>query len=461
MTATPHNLVVRELPQAIEAEQAALGIILTSDYRDVVLASLRGSDYYTEAHRRLFAVFSDMHRTEKALDLVTAGDELERRGELERVGGLAYLASLTEATPTPSHADYYCRLVREASGRRQVIATCSEIQGLAYDGQELADLCAKLGRAADLTLQQRGLDEPTPAQDLAQDAFRRLFELDAREGLTTGLPGMDRLLFGWQEADQITLAGRPAMGKTAAALHFARSAAQAGAHVLFFSLEMSKEQLTDRLLSTLAKIPGTAFRQPQRLGNQSREQLTRAISALGDLSFTVEDRSDLSMREARAIARRWRRKATGTALVVLDYLQLLQWPENAGKESENTAIEWNANECKRMAKDLRCPVLVLSQLNRNPTRRDNKRPQLQELRGSGGIEQAADVVLFIHRDGYYEQSEGEEKETPWPQPTQFLVGKNRNGATGNVWCQYDAPTGAFWEEDQQHEPPPERRPYGD
>ena len=466
MKTAPLNLE-RQPPVALEMEQAALGSVFrNADTLDTLLAMLRRDDFSADAHRRIYDVLHALHRADRPTDELTVCEELERRGELERAGDRAYVSNLREHTATPSHCDYYCAQVAEKSGLRKLITSCGEVSAAAYDGQPLADLCTLLARVTDLAAEQRGLGEPATSLELSKDAFRRIFETENTEGVPTGLIGLQQATHGWQPTEQITLAGRPGMGKTAAALFFARAAALRGHPVLFFSLEMSKEQLTDRNIAGLGDLNSWRLRKPHLLSNDERTLIVRTLGRLEDLPLSVEDKSDLSLLEIRAIARRWKRKNPGLGLVVIDYLQLVRWP--SGFENENNALEYNANDCKRLAKELRCPVLLLSQLNRTPARRDNKRPQLQELRGSGGIEQAADIVVFIHREDYYRTQE-EGGATPlsapsWPQETEFIIAKNRNGDGGTVWCNYDGRTSTFSELDRHHDDadaPPERRAYAD
>jgi replicative DNA helicase len=448
------NLITEHLPpQSLEAEMSALGAaFISAEAVDTLLTRLEPGDFYPEAHRKLVEVVAYLHGQEQPVDVLSVPEELRRRGWLDRVGGIAYIATLAESVPTAAHQKYYCEIVAEKSGLRKFWQGSSELRGLIDRGASLEEVLQYVAQMTDRAAARKGMNEPVSARELAKAACERYWDENSREGVPTGLQHLQRVTRGWQDTDLIILAGRPSMGKTAAALHFSLAAAREESGVLFFSIEMSKEQLTDRMLCTLAEVPGDQFRD-RALSSEDIGRLNRAFGRLGDLAIDVEESSDLDLLQVRATARRWRRQHPGKALIILDYLQLLQPP--ARSDSKADAIEQNANGLKAMAKELGCPVLVLSQLNRENAQEKNHRPQLHHLRGSGGIEQAADLVVFIHRESYYAAAVDRDGNLPvteqeWPQTAEFILAKHRNGATGTVWCEYDGRTGRFGEISTRH-----------
>lgn len=456
-------------PYSLEAEQSILGACLISASAvDTARTLLEAEDFYLEPHQRLFAAIDYLAQREEPVDVMTVPEELSRRPragyahDLAAIGGLEYINLLAETVPTAVHAEHYAQLVADYASLRKAATGMEELQGQIREGGTLEAVTEGLSALTDRVMVRKGLAEPISARRSAQDAVARYTGDKPRGGIATGLPSLDHLTGGWQDTDLIILAARPSLGKSAAMLHHLRWAAQKEVSCLCFSLEMSEKQLVDRMLASLMEVDSKRLRHFDAQDGELCARLSRACGFYGEYPLFIDERGGLALTAIRGAARRWRRKHAGPALIAIDYLQLLDHP--AKSSSEAHAIEHNANGLKAMAKELGCPVLCLSQLNRETAKGTSKRPQLHELRGSGGIEQAADLVLFLHRDGYYETLEAKDNqplvEPTWPQGMEFILAKQRNGSVGTVWTEYDAPTGIFQELSARHgdqEAPPEKR----
>ena len=356
-------------------------------------------------------------------------EELRKEGHLDSIGGISYLTSLSTIVPTTSNVKYYANIVKEKSVMRQLIKASNEIINLGYDAstdvQEILDKAEK--NIFDISQEKSG-DDIQPINVVLQDTFEMIEKLctDKSEvtGITTGFADLNKKINGLQRTDLILLAARPAMGKTAFALSLARNAAVKGkASVMIFSLEMAKEQLTQRLLSMESKVDLQTLK-TGRLERRDWDDLNVALDILSNSNIHIDDTAGISIMEMKSKCRRLKAEA-GLDLVIIDYLQLMN-PEGKA-DSRTQEISVISRNLKLLARELDCPVLVLSQLSRAPEQRTDHRPMLSDLRESGSIEQDADIVIFLYRDEYYNKEDTEK-----PGECEVIVAKHRSGPTGSV-----------------------------
>lgn len=435
------------LPQNIEAECGVLGSIIIDPEALVRVAGfLCPDDFYRDAHRTIYAAILRLDERNVAADFLTICDELERTGKLEGVGGASYLTSLINGVPTSSNAEYYGHIVERAAILRCLIHAAGQIAAIAY---EEADAEAALEKAEQLifAISQRALalGGARSIGNLLVDYQRKLDRIQQGEDLgasrTTGLPALDRLLGGFAPADLYVLAARTSMGKTALALSLAYAqAVHYGRPVGLFSLEMSQEDITERLLALASGIPLVRIREGI-IEDGEWDRLVKAIGVLSEAVIEVDETAVLSPTQLRSRARRWVQEA-GIRLLVVDYLQLLEPVETTQQGQTRTQIvDQICRSLKILARELNLPILLLAQLSRAVENRADKRPLLSDLRESGGVEQTADAVIFIYRDEVYHP------DTTQRGLAELIVAKHRNGPTGTVPVQFDAATAAFREAD--------------
>lgn len=417
------------VPHNVEAEQAVLGALLIDpDAVYKVNTFLRADDFYVEKHRWIYEGILTLHEQHMAVDLVTLCDELERRERLAEVGGAAYITSLINATPTALNVEHYGHIVERTSTLRRLIGAAGEIAALAY--QDTDDVDEVVDRAEQILFgvsQRRVARDLVPIRDVISEYYDRVDYLYRHKGETIGIPtgfrNIDKLLGGLQRSDLIIVAARPGMGKTSLMLSIARNAARKyDRRVAIFSLEMSAEQLVQRLISAETGIDS----QRLRIGNLREEEWPRFIQATGELSeamIFIDDTPSISAIQVRTKARRLYAEY-GLDLIVVDYLQLMQSDRRIDNRVQEISLL--SRSLKGLARELNIPVLVASQLSRAVEQRTDKRPMLSDLRESGSIEQDADVVMFIYRDDYYSP------DTDRPNIAEIIVSKHRNGPTGMV-----------------------------
>jgi replicative DNA helicase len=422
------NTLERALPHNLEAERSILGAILLDNHTlNTAVEKLRSDDFFLDPHRRIFQHMIALGEAQQAIDLVTLTEDLHRRGELEATGGAAYLAALLDGVPRVSNVEHYARIVKEKSVLRSLAHSAQAIQQQALDADDDAD--AILDRAESLIFQlaedrvRAGL---IGVRELVRDNLERLEKIftEGRRitGLATGYPELDNETAGLQPSELIILAARPSMGKTALALNLAENVAvRHKLPVAIFSLEMSKESLLMRLLSSQARVDAHKFR-VGRLNNEDWSSISTALGDLAESPLWIDDSASSTVLEIGAKARRLKRDK-GLSLVMVDYLQLISARGRFGNRNEE--VSSISRSLKALAKELKVPVLVLSQLTRSPER-DKRDPQLADLRESGAIEQDADVVLFINRPDFYDKDAPEEVRAM----TKIIIGKQRNGPTG-------------------------------
>ncbi len=420
----------RPLPQNLDAERSILGAILLDNHAlNAAIENLKPADFFLEQHRRVFNQMIALGENQQAIDLVTLTESLHRVGELESSGGAPYLAALADGMPRVSNVEHYARIVREKALLRNLIHATHNIQQSALEGEDGADAILDNAESAIFALaEDRVKAGLIPIKDIVRDNFERL-ERIFREGksitgVSSGYTELDKLLSGLQPSELLILAARPSQGKTALALNFAENISiRAGSPVAFFSLEMSKESLLQRLVASVAQIDAHKFRS----GHLSREDWRRMTEALGTISSAplwIDDAGSTSVLEIGAKARRLKREK-GLSLVVVDYLQLITGRGRfSNRQEEVSSI---SRGLKGLAKELQIPVLVLSQLTRAPER-EERGPQLSDLRESGAIEQDADVVMFIYRPHWSKMEASPEERDQ----AEIQVAKQRNGPTDKV-----------------------------
>ncbi len=425
--------IERETPHNVEAEQAILGaMFLSAEAVEGALVILQPEDFYRPAHARIYSAMSDLNSRSVPVDHLSVADRLESTGELESAGGRTYLLDITGVVPIASNWQRYADIVKRMSMLRQLIVAGTAIATMGYDAPD--DLDQVVGDAEKLIFDvtnKRVSSNFAVINDLLKVSFKNLEELAERKehitGVHTGFKDLDKLLAGLHPGDLCILAARPSVGKTALALNMGVNAARHGASVAIFSLEMGADQLVQRVLCSEARIN----LQDVRTGyvkDSDWYTIHTAMGKLAQLDFWVDDTPSISILEVRAKARRQLRdKPKG--FIIVDYLQLMQ-PQGRRSENRQTEIAEISRGLKILAKELKVPILALSQLSRAVEQRAGKRPQLSDLRESGAIEQDADVVMFIDRntDPHAEDQDGR----PQKGVAELIVAKHRNGPTGQI-----------------------------
>lgn len=424
---------VKQPPHSVEAEQSVLGgLMLDNNTWDAVSEVLLEEHFYRPTHRMIFRTMQKLVDGGSPLDVVTLSEELDRTGELEQAGGLEYLVSLARNTPSASNIRAYSEIVRDRSLLRQMISVANEISDSAFHPggrapeEVLNEAEQKIFQIAENRPNQGGPESVNPLLKRAVDRIDELFNnSDALTGVTTGFDDLDDRTGGLQKSDLVIVAARPSMGKTTFAMNLVENALMATERpVLVFSLEMPADQLVTRMLSSLGRINQTRVRNGQ-LEEDDWPKLTTAVNMLKNKPLFIDDQPGISPNEMRARARRIHREHGDLAMIMVDYLQLMTM--KTGKvESRTQEISEISRSLKALAKEMSCPVVALSQLNRSLEQRPNKRPVNSDLRESGAIEQDADVIMFIYRDEVYNE------DSPEKGVAEIIIGKQRNGPIGTV-----------------------------
>jgi len=419
-------------PQALEAEQSVLGGLLLDSARwDEIAELISAGDFYTQSHRQIYHAISDLHEENSPVDVVTTSDWLQKNGELDAVGGLAYIGQLARNTPSTANLGAYAQIVRDRSILRQLITASGDIAERAYNTEgrtpgEVLDFAEQSVFEIAQTDSRRGSGF-TPLRGLLSQAIDRIEELfasgDAVTGVATGFSDLDEMTSGLQPSDLVIIAGRPSMGKTSLAMNIVENAAVGSKlPVAVFSMEMPGQQLALRMLASLGRINAHRIR-TGKLNDDDWPRLTSAVGMLNDAPIYIDDTPSLTPLELRTRARRLAREH-GLGMIIVDYLQLMQGSD--GNENRATEISAITRSLKILAKELKVPLVAMSQLNRSLEQRPNKRPVMSDLRESGSIEQDADVIVFIYRDEVYNE-DSQDKGT-----AEIIIGKQRNGPIGTV-----------------------------
>ena len=423
----------RTLPHNLEAEKCVLGAILINNHAFNQAAEvIDAQDFFRDAHRRLFEKMVALTDRSEPVDLVTLKDELTRSGELDEVGGPAYISALTDGVPRSANIEYYAKIVKEKSTLRRLIQSANEVLVRAYDAEEDADdLLDEAERSIFQIAEHRLRTGFVPLSELVDGGYQLIEQLQQQRGLVTGVPSgfvdLDELTSGFQKQDLVIVAARPSMGKTSLVLNMAmHCGVEAGKTVGIFSLEMSRQQLFLRMLTSEARVDAHRFR-GGFLGEHDYARLVDAFGRLHDAKVFIDDSPGVGILEMRAKSRRLKLEH-GLDLLIVDYLQLMQ---GRGKfDNRQQELASISRALKILAKELDVPILALSQLSRAPEARGDHRPQLSDLRESGALEQDADVVLFIFREEMYSQDG--ERRPEIEGVAELIVGKQRNGPVGTV-----------------------------
>lgn len=415
-------------PQAIDAEQAVLGALLISDGVSRVADILQPEYFYRKSHQVIYATMVDLYERNEPIDIVTVSQILKDEGKLEGVGNRQYIADLAMSVATTANLEYYARIVYEKALLRNLIRAGSEIVASCY---EETDADSALENAEQMIFglaEKRGLKQLVHIKDIVEESFAKIEERyenkDTLSGIPSGFYDLDTMTSGFQPSDLIIVAARPSMGKTALCLNFAQHiAVKHKLPVAVFSLEMSREQLVQRMLCSEAEIDANRLRTGLLHANDW-QKLARAMGFLGEAPIFIDDSAVVTALEIRAKCRRLKAEHKSLGLIVIDYIQLMQ----GRKATDNRVQEVSeiSRSLKTLARELNVPVIALSQLSRAVESRQNKRPMLSDLRESGSIEQDADIVMFIYRDEYYNPESEHRGEA------EVIIAKQRNGPTGTV-----------------------------
>ncbi len=441
-------------PQNPEAEASLLGALLIDSEAVVKIAdSLSAADFFDKRNERIYEAIMQLYEQRAAIDVLTLSDRLKNNGYLDSIGGPAYLTELTNFVPTAAHVEQYADIVAQKAMRRRLIAASREIVGLGYDEtKQLRELIEEAESRLFQVSQQHIKQDVISLEAILAESFDRLDDLHKDKqkirGVPTGFKDLDSTLAGFQRSDLVILAARPSMGKTALALNFAHNiAVQSNEPVLIFSLEMSKEQLVDRLLSMESGVDAWALR-TGNLTDADFEKIGHAMGTLSEAPIYIDDSPGITLSDLRTKARREAHQRP-LGLIIVDYLQLMSGGSRFGTDYSNRVQEISeiSRGLKGVARELNVPVLALSQLSRSVESRSPQIPQLADLRESGSIEQDADVVAFIYREEYYNP------ETDRKKLTDILIKKHRNGPTGGVELYFDNEKQRFRSVDSRHSEP--------
>ena len=416
-------------PHSVEAEQSVLGsILLDKDAMISVSETLIPEDFYKEAHRVIYECMLKLYNNQSEIDLITLADELRDQGYLDDIGGIAYITSLSTVVPTTSNIKYYVNIVKEKSISRQLISAANDIINLGYDGSAKVEYVLENAEKKIFDIsQERATNDFQPINQVISEALSMLEKLYEEKndvtGLTTGFRDLNKKINGLQRSDLLLIAARPAMGKTAFALNLVQNAALKGdASVAVFSLEMSKEQLVQRMIASQSTVELKKIK-TGTLADNDWPRITDGMAILSGAKIHIDDTPGIKISELRSKCRKLKIEK-GLDLVLIDYLQLMEGEgQNESRQQEIAKI---SRSLKILAKELDCPVVALSQLSRAPEQRADHRPMLSDLRESGSIEQDADIVMFLYRDEYYNP------DTEKKNIGEVIVAKNRHGETGTV-----------------------------
>jgi replicative DNA helicase len=433
--ATRQSGVEKLPPQAVDVEQSILGaMLIDNDCIPQVIELLKPENFYREAHRKIYHAVVELFALDEAVDIITVSDKLDGEGKLEDVGGRAYVVSLTELVATSANVTDHCQIVLGKATLNDLIRASTEIASECYDAPpDIDDLLDRAEHKIFSIRESRLREGFVKLTDILPHTFEIIEDYTGREGGITGVSSgfkeLDALTAGFQKSDLVVIASRPSMGKTAFSLAITENVALKSGPVAFFSLEMSRDQLAQRLLCSHARVSSHRLRRG-RLKDVELTNLTLAAGPLSDAPIYIDDSPTISVLEMKAKTRRLKSRPDGLSLVVVDYLQLIRGPKSV--ENRQQEISFISRSLKAMAKELNVPVIALSQLSRQvELRGGDRRPQLSDLRESGAIEQDADLVMFIYRPAFYGKTVDDEGNS-LENIAEIIIGKQRNGPTGTT-----------------------------
>lgn len=424
--------MARTIPHNIEAEQSVLGCNLLDDNVALqIMNTLKAEDFYTESHKTIFEAMNNIHNANKPIDYVTLTDELERMGALDSVGGIDYITTLTNVVPSSANFKHYAEIVKRNSLLRKLIRSSQEIIERAYEGQE-EDILSFAEKSIFDISEEEDFSNLVAIGDTLGDVLNKFEEIDkgggSVRGITTGLTELDKLTNGLQRSDLILLAARPSVGKTSLAMNIVNNAALMGKHkCAVFSLEMPKEQITQR---TLCSVSGVSMEKALtgKLTQNDWKALWEGNKKLANAQIYIDDSSMNTAVDVLSKCRRLKREQGGLDLIMIDYLQLMSSPKKSRDANRQQEISDITRNLKIAARELQVPIILLSQLSRDIEKREGHRPVLSDLRESGAIEQDADIVMFIHNPEKYGDLETEDG----PNVCELIVAKHRNGGLGTI-----------------------------
>ncbi|MBS5787960.1 MAG: replicative DNA helicase [Clostridioides difficile] len=421
--------ITRVPPHSVESEQSILGsILLDKDAMITVAEIISPDDFYKEAHKIIYESMVSLNNKSEPIDIITLTEELKGKGHLTDVGGISYITSLSTIVPTTSNVKYYTDIVKEKSVLRKLIKASNDIIKLGYEkSTKIEDVIEQAEKKIFDISQEKASDDFKPINEVLMDTYDMIEQLYTNKsdvtGVTTGFKDLNKKINGFQRTDLILIAARPAMGKTAFSLNLVQNAAIKGnASVAVFSLEMSKEQLVQRMLASQSSVDLKKIK-TGTLGDSDWPRIIDAMAVLSDTKIHIDDTPGIKISELRSKCRKLKIEQ-GLDLVLIDYLQLMEG--DGRNESRQQEIAQISRSLKILAKELNCPVIALSQLSRAPEQRADHRPMLSDLRESGSIEQDADIVMFLYRDEYY-NADSESKNI-----CEVIISKNRHGETGSL-----------------------------
>ena len=440
--------IVKVTPYNEAAEQSVLGsMLLDRDCVGSVMQFVQSAGFYDPRNKEIFEAVLDLFNIDKPIDVITLAEQLKRRGTFDKIGGEMYLVEIANAVPTSANVRHYAKIVTDYATRRRLIETANEISSLAYEGEEATEKIIDLSEQKIFDISQnRDLSGFTPIRDILSVNFAHLSEQAASKekitGVPTGFGRLDDILSGLNKSNLILVAARPAMGKTSFALNIAQHAAlKKNSKVAIFSLEMSKEEIVNRIWFSEAMIESSKIKEGKMQPNDW-EQLTTALSILSKAPIYIDDTAATSVMEMRAKCRRLASEH-GLDLIIVDHIQLMQ----ASRRTDNRQQEISeiSRSLKMLAKDMQIPVVALSQLSRASESRTDKRPLLSDLRESGAIEQDADIVMMLYRDEYYHPEDSE-----FPGEAEVIIAKHRSGETGRIRLKWQGEFTRFVSIDNEH-----------
>ncbi len=443
---------MKNVPANIEAEQALIGsVFIEPEKLDNVISIVSSTDFYDQRHRYIFSVIEQLHDEGLPIDIISVCDRLKDQGLLDKVGGELYVAQLADNVPTSAHAEVYAQIIRDKSILRELIAAGSQIVQNAYSDTDVDEILDEAERLIFRIAESKATKTYIDVKSALTEVFEHLEDLRAKHlkglsGLVTGIPTgfkkLDEMTSGFHKSDLIIIAARPSVGKTAFALNLAKNMAIVGeASVGIFSLEMSREQLIQRLLCMESLVDLQKVRRGW-LNDDEWKRLVQGASKLMKANIIVDDESNLEPRVLRAKARRMKKEYNVDAIFI-DYLQLMNLGDR--RDSRQQEISEISRSLKLLARELDISIIALSQLSRAVEQREDKRPRLSDLRESGAIEQDADVVIFLYRDEYYKK-----QHVDLPHETEIIIGKQRNGPIGTVTLMFNPSFTNFFEADVFH-----------
>jgi len=436
-------------PHDHEAECSVLGALLLDKQAIIRIVDIIGSrDFYYPAHQKIYEAILELYERGEPIDIITLSSKLKDKNLLAEIGGSEYLAGLVNSVPTSAHITHYATIVKEKKVRRDLIHISSVINEKAFEEEDFQVLLDSVEQKVFGISEKSRVQKFTPLKEELTHAYERIEKLHQNDGgglrgIPTGFASLDNMLSGLQRSDLVILGARPSYGKTSLALDIARNAALHGFAVGIFSIEMSREQIVDRLISSQAQIPLWRLRTGRLQGDLDFALIQQALDELSKAKLFIEDASAPDVLEMRALARRLQME-NGLDLIVIDYLQLMR----ARTRSDNVVQQVSeiSRGLKGLAKELNVPVLALSQLSRSVEQRDQKTPRLSDLRESGSLEQDADVVMFIHRKDRLQLDLPQEEQNL----VDIIVAKHRNGPVGSVQLRFDAEKTSFRNIDTHH-----------